>query len=132
MLENGFNFAIIPKFAPKLDIINEVEVGLCMVCDEALVQIAQSKVFKILKSTKPPQRNITHEEVLKELKEDKSIVISKADKGNTTVVMNATEYNNKINCLFSSVHSKLSKQSNSITKITSDANKCVWNLLKKN
>ena len=73
--------------------------------------------------------NITHEEeeALKELKKDKNIVILKADKGNATIIMNATEYNDKINCLLSdsSVYSKLSKKSNSITKITSDVNKYV-------
>ena len=40
------------------------------------VQIARLKVSDILKSAKPPQRNITHEEeeALKELKKDKNIV----------------------------------------------------------
>ena len=46
--------------------------------------------------------------------------------------MNATECNDKINCLLSdsSVYSKLSKKSNPIIKITSDVNKYVWNLFK--
>ena len=94
MLEKGFNFAITPKFIPKLYIINGVEAGLRKVRSEAAVQIARSKVSEILKSAKPPQRNITHEEeeALKELKKDESSVILKADKGNATVVMNATEY----------------------------------------
>ena len=97
VLEKGFNFAVIPKFVPKLDIIIGVEAGLRKVRDEAEVQIARSKAFK------PPQRNITHEEeeASKELKKGENIVILKADKGNATVVMNATEYNDKINCLLS-------------------------------
>ena len=68
-LEKGFNFAITPKFVPKLDIINGAEAGLRKVHDEAAVQIARSKVSEFLKSAKPPQRNITHEEeeALKEL-----------------------------------------------------------------
>ena len=110
-----------------MDIFNGVEAGLRKVRDEAAVQIARSKVSEILKSAKPPQRNITHEEeeALKDLKKDESIVILKADKGNATIIMNATEYNDKINCLLSdsSVYSKLSKKSNPITKITSDVNK---------
>ena len=88
----------------------EIEAGLHKVCDEAAVQIAQSKVSEIVfKCAKPPQRNITQEkeETLKELKKDESIL--KADKRNTTVVINATKYNNKINCLLSnsSVYNKL-------------------------
>ena len=97
-------------------------------------KIARLKVSEILKSAKLPRRNITHEEekALKELKKDENIVILKADKGNATVVMDATEYNDKINCLLSdsSVYSKLSKKSNSITEITFDLNKHVWNLFK--
>ena len=69
-------------------------------------------------------------EALKEVKKNENIVISKVDKGNAKVVMNAAVYNDKINCLLSdsSVCSKLSKKSNSITKITSNAKKYVWNL----
>ena len=95
--EKGFNFAVIPKFVPKLDIIIGVEAGLRKVRDKAEVQIARSK------ASKPPQRNITHEEeeASKELKKGENIVILKADKENATVVMNATEYNDKINCLLS-------------------------------
>ena len=111
VLENGFNFAISQKFVPKLDIIIGVEAGLRKVRDEAEVQIAWSKVSEILKSAKPPQRNITHEEeeALTELKKDENIVILKTDKGNATVVMNATEYNDKIICLlcYSSIYRKL-------------------------
>ena len=127
VLEKGFNFAITSKFIPKLDIISGVEAGLRAVRDDAAVHIARSKVSEVLKSAKPPQRNITQEEeeALKELKQDENIIILKADKGNSTVVMNAQEYDDKINCLLSdsSVYTKLSKKSNPITKITSDVNK---------
>ena len=123
-LEKGFNIAFTPKFIPKLDIISGGEAGLRTVRDEAAVHIASLKVSEVLKSAKPHQRNITQEEeeALKELKQD--IVILKADKGKSTVVMNAQEYDNKINCLLSdsSVYTKLSKKSNPITKITSDVN----------
>ena len=114
--------------------MNGVEAGLRKVRDEAAIQIARSKVSEILKSVKPPQRNITHEKenALKEFKKDESIVILKADKANATIVMNATEYNDEINCSLSdsSIYSKLSKKSNPITKITTDVNKYVWNLFK--
>ena len=100
MLKKGFKFAITPRIIPKLDIINGVEAGLRKVRDGAAVQIARSKVSEILKSAKPPQRNITHaeEEALKELKKDENIVILKAYKGNAAVVMNAADHNDKIVC----------------------------------
>ena len=134
VLEKGFNFATTSKFVPKLLIINGVEAGLRKVRDETVVRIVRSKVSEILKSAQPPQGNITHEkeEALKELKKNENIVILKADKGNAKVVMNAADYNDKINCLLSdsSVYSKLSKKSNPITKIPSDVNKYAWNLFK--
>ena len=89
--------------------------------DRAICSAASSLTLRTLRfvlrlhreSSKPPQRNIIHEEeeALKELKKDESIVILKADKGNATIITNATEYNNKINCLLSDsfVYSKLSK-----------------------
>ena len=117
-----------------MDIISGVEAGLRAVRDEAAVHIARSKVSEVLKSAKPSQRNITQEEeeALEELKQDENIVILKADKGNSTVVMNSQEYDGKINCLLSdsSVYTKLSKTLNPITKITSNVNKYVWNLFK--
>ena len=67
--EKGFNFAITPKFKPKLDIISGVEAGLRTVRDKAVVIIVRSKISEVLKSAKPPQKNITQEEeALKELK----------------------------------------------------------------
>ena len=81
-------------------IINGVKAGLRKVCDEAAMLTARLKVSEILKSAKQSQRNITHEEeeAFKKLKEDKNIVILKADKGNATVVMNTAE-SDKIVCL---------------------------------
>ena len=94
-----------------MDKISGVEAGFRAVRDEAAVHIARSKVSEVLKSAKPPQRNITQEEeeALKELKQDENIVVLKADKGNSTVVLNAKEYNDKVNCLLSdsSIYTKL-------------------------
>ena len=78
-----FNFCYHPEICTKIGYNQWSRAGLRKVRDEAAVQIARSKVSEILKSAKPPQRNITHEEeeALKELKKDESIVILKADKG---------------------------------------------------
>ena len=76
------------------------------------MQITRSKASEILKSAKPRKKHYTRvRRRLKELKKDENIVTLKANKGNATIVTNATEYNDKINCLRSdsSVYSKLSK-----------------------
>ena len=117
-----------------MDISSGVKAGIRKVRDEAAVHIARSKISNVLKYAKPPQMKITRKEkeTLKELKHDENIVISKADKGNFTVVMNAQEYKDKINCLLSDsfVYVELSKKSNPMTKITSNVSKYVWNLFK--
>ena len=56
VLEKGFDFAITPKFLPKLDIINGIEAGLHKVREEAAVKITRSKVSEISKSAKSPQK----------------------------------------------------------------------------
>ena len=71
--------------------------------DEAVVNIARSKISEILKYARPTQKNITkeEEEAPKKLKNNENIVIFKFDKGNATVVINAKKYHHKINYLLS-------------------------------
>ena len=63
----------------------------------------RTEVANILKHTKPPKDNMTKTErkAIKELKKDNTIVILKADKGNTTVIMNKVIYEEKINNMLS-------------------------------
>ena len=117
-----------------MDIVSGVEAGLGKVQDAAAVHTARSKVAEILKQAKSPPRNLTkEEEALKQLKSKKNITILKADKGNATVIMNSVDYDQKINLLLndSSTYVKLSVKSNPVTKITSNVNKFVFNLFKK-
>ena len=59
------------------------------------------KVRQALEKAKPPKANTTKEEqaAIKSLKQDDSIIILPADKGNTTVVMNKEEYTHRMNSL---------------------------------
>ena len=52
----------------------------------------------LLKTTGPPKPTLSSEETkaLKELRNDQNLVISKADKGNTTVVMDKTDYDKRL------------------------------------
>ena len=52
----------------------------------------------ILRQSKPPKRNINKSEAvaIKNSKNNKEIMIMKADKGNATVVMNTTDYETKM------------------------------------
>ena len=52
----------------------------------------------ILRKVNPPKHNITMNETtaIKDLKANKDIMIMKADKGNTTVVLNMSDYEAKM------------------------------------
>ena len=98
VLQKGFKFATAPSQIPTLDFVSEVEFGLRQVEDLAQVMTARSKVTEILKSAKPPKSNLTKDEeiVFQQLKTDTTIEILKADKGNSTVVMESSAYDFKL------------------------------------
>ena len=134
VLGKGFKFAITPHKVPILDLVTGVEFGLRQVRDAAQVMTVRSKVSEILKSAKVPESNLSHEEkmALKQLKNDNSIKILKADKENCTVVMDSTAYDLKVqNLLFdNSTYLQLPSKPNPLNALVSDINKFVWQLRK--
>ena len=119
-----------------VDIICGVEDGLRKVNDAAAVFTARSKVAGVLKTARLPKRNIDKEEeqALKELKEDKDIVILKVDKDNCTVIMDRPDYDQKINALLydNDSYRKLVTKRNPLNNITKDVNDFVYQLLLEN
>ena len=97
VLQKGFKFAIAPSQIPTLDFVSGVEFGLRQVEDLSRVMTARSKVTEILKSAKSPKSNLTKDEEIafQQLKSDSMIKILKADKGNSTVVMDSSAYDCK-------------------------------------
>ena len=95
-----------------------------------------TKIFWIRHCARPPKRNIdkAEEQALKELKEDKDIVILKADKGNCTVIMDRPDYDQKINALLNDnyIYSKLVTKRNPLNNITKYVNDFVYQLLLDN
>ena len=58
----------------------------------------RTKVIGVIKNHRPPKPTLSSKETkaLKELRNDKNLVISKADKGNTTVVMDEPDYDKRL------------------------------------
>ena len=100
VLKKGTKFAIAPSKIPTWDIICGVEQGLMQVDlkHKALINYTRVQVVNILKTAKPPKQNLCKEEksAITELKSHDDIVIMNADKGNCTVVLDKTEYQEKI------------------------------------
>ena len=73
--------------------------GLCHVTMEGHVTRGDGcRSSESTKNSKPPKSNITSKErtALNSLNKDKDIVILKADKGRTTVVLNRSDYEQKM------------------------------------
>lgn len=100
VLKKGFNFAVTPKSIPKEEIICNIESGIQKLPKQQAEEIRQ-EVATILRKAKPPESNLTTEErlALKELKQDESILVLTADKGNATVVLDTEDYKQKMHTL---------------------------------
>ena len=120
LLRKGLNFAVTPKSIPNKEILASV-VGLT----ENERDEVRGKIYSTLKNAKPPvQQNLSRGErqAMKDLKSDSNIVIIRADKGNSTVIMDKTSYNNQLREMLQDqdVYSKvIDKRRNPTTKVES-------------
>ena len=98
VLQKGLNFAKTPNVIPRHEIIANVECSLreCEANPDRIEHVRAS-IASVMKNAKPPRPNTTSIErtALRSLKENKTITILPADKGNRTVVMNTTDYEKK-------------------------------------
>ena len=105
-LSRGLNFAVSPDNVQQSSIINEYIIA----CEKACWKLPageaaqlRAEVVGVLKSAKPPKSNVSKDEreAIKQLKKEKSIKILGADKGRTTVLMDTTEYEEKLDKMLS-------------------------------
>ena len=98
VLRKGLNFAIAPSSIPKNEIAAGIESGIQHLPEEEKTRL-RVQVCNVLRYAKPSKRNLSKEEwtALSTLRRDKSIIILKADKGNSTVVMDRRSYEQKVN-----------------------------------
>ncbi len=96
-LSKGLNFTPAPKSIPIPRIVAAVETGLRKV-PSSEAELARINIIGALTKAKPPPSNITTEEyrAIKDLKKDNSILILPADKGRATVILDKSEYHQKI------------------------------------
>ena len=100
LLKKGLNFAVTPAYIPATEIIAKVESATRQL-DAEQADTVRRAVNNILQQAEPPEPNITKEMqgALKRLKEDESIKVLPADKGRTSVVMDANTYHTKMSTL---------------------------------
>ncbi|KXJ11975.1 hypothetical protein AC249_AIPGENE14176 [Exaiptasia diaphana] len=102
VLSKGMSFAIASNKVPVDQFIVETESSISSLSSDAKAEI-RSKVCSILSSSKPPKSNLSSNgmKAIKTLRSEKDIIILKADKGNSTVVMDRKEYDHKIETMLS-------------------------------
>ncbi|XP_046387902.1 uncharacterized protein LOC124157319 [Ischnura elegans] len=100
VLSKGLNFAVAPARLPKEELVTEVEYAVRKLPKEEADEL-RGEVSRILLNSKTPVNNVNREEkkALRELRTNDDIIITPADKGNATVVMNKEDYISKINDL---------------------------------
>ena len=96
LLQKGLNFAVAPSMVKNEEVLAAVEAGITKLSDAEETQVRCAAV-SVLKAPRCMERNLSKEEreAFRRLKDDVSIVIMRADKGNCTVVMDTSSYNEK-------------------------------------
>ena len=84
----GLNFSVSQSYIPKIDILGNIEKGIKNLPDNT-ASIIRSKVVAVLnkKHKSIPNLSIKEKKALKNLQDDKNIVITKADKGNCKLII---------------------------------------------
>ena len=97
VLALGLNYAISPSTIPVNEIITSTE-AVARKLDSNTPEQLRAGVSNALRTARPPCPNIsyTQKRPLKDLHKDNTIVILPADKGNATVVMDRSLYEEKM------------------------------------
>jgi len=95
---------------------------------KVIVQYTRAQVVKILKEAKLSKQNLTIEEgkAIQELQQYNDIIIISADKGNYTVVLDRSEYHNKISIFLQDSKTYNIIKKNSISCIEKHLNNFIW------
>ena len=106
ILEKGIKFGLSPKKVPVEEIISKIETGIHMFSkDVKNVDDLRLGVVNILKDFGNFQENLKNKDtkILKELKKDDSLIITKADKSNTIVILEKDDYDSKIETILKDI-----------------------------
>ena len=103
VLSYGLKHSVTPKRIPTESIVSSVEAVLSRQRElsESAKDNIRSRIASTIQSASLPDSNLTKDErqALKRLKTDENIVILPADKGRVTVVMDKTDYYDKMDAL---------------------------------
>ncbi len=113
ILEKGPKFSPTPSQIPYKNIVAEIEAAISTLPDESKDIIRTSAANILRRSQIPNHKNTTTDEhkAIDNLRKDKTRIVMKADKGNCFVVMDRSDYDDKMNNLLNdrNTYEKVSK-----------------------
>ena len=123
VLSRGLNFAIVTNYIPKQQILAEVETGIQRL-PENKANLIRNQTNDILNQKHKLQSNLTSSEIktLNNLTKNVEIRICKADKGNSTVMLDKTDYDQEMLSLL--------KNESACRILNRDSTKCIERHLK--
>ena len=139
VLSYGMKHSLAPKHLPTAKILASVESAIYRenLSAEAK-ETVRAKVASTLQTSPKPVSNLTkaEREALSRLRKDDSIVITPADKGRVTVVMDKSEYHKKMDTLVNDENTYKKLKSDPSKKLQRNLNKKFWplhlaNIIKK-
>ncbi len=97
-MEKGPKFAITPASIPYKNIISEVEAAIRELPDETKDIIRTNTASILDRAHLTQHKNINNQEsqALRNLKKDATRIVTKADKGNSLVVLDRSDYDSKM------------------------------------
>ena len=130
VLSRGSNFAIVTNHIPK-QILAEVETGIQRL-PENKANLIRNQTINILNQKQKLQSNLTSSEIktLNNLTKNVEIKICKADKGNSTVILDKTDYDQKMLSLLNDESTYRFLNRDSTKCIERRLNSFIYNLFK--
>jgi hypothetical protein len=97
ILEKGLIFVVVPNKILVEELVCNIESSLISKKIEN-VEVIRQECMVVLRSSKPPKNNLSKDErkYLWDLRNNKYIKILKANKGNTTIIMDEVDYHKKL------------------------------------
>ena len=136
VLSYGLKHSVTPKRIPTEAIVSSVEAALSRQRDlpESTKDNIRSWIASTIQSASLHDSNLTNDEqhVLKRLRNDKDILILPADRGRVTVVMDKTDYHDKMDALVNDKQTYQELQRDSTPALQCKLNRTLLTLKKTN
>ena len=131
-MTRGLNFAVSSNVIPKQQILAEIEKGIQKLSEHS-ANLFRNQVVNVLNNKRKLKKNLTNNEkkALIDLSKNNEISIFKADRGNCTVILDRTEYYEKLLLLLKDETTYKAIKQDQTKSIEKRLNAFIFDLLKR-